>query len=265
MGKEAHQLVCQLAFETLPPTAQQQINKIVSNVPSKERYRINRYLQREDNAPIRFTHLCNWADAIKGDNSFQRYNSWHYANMPRRAITINDMYCQQKKFCLISAIEFHLGQLASTSMPHKRWQPLAFLGHWLGDLHQPLHLGFYDDRGGNRIPINSKLDNCRNLHALWDYCLLALLTKVDFAVIYLSLALDVTSAEKIDISAWAFETAQLTRATNIGYCTMKQNVCHPPLTAVLFNSQYLNDNKTLYIQQLIRAAKRLNGVLQRHL
>jgi len=28
---------------------------------------------------------------------------------------------------------------------------LKYLGHWVGDIHQPLHVSFADDRGGNFI------------------------------------------------------------------------------------------------------------------
>jgi hypothetical protein len=28
---------------------------------------------------------------------------------------------------------------------------LKFLGHWVGDIHQPLHVSFEDDRGGNSV------------------------------------------------------------------------------------------------------------------
>ena len=30
---------------------------------------------------------------------------------------------------------------------------LKFLGHWVGDIHQPLHVSFEDDRGGNNITV----------------------------------------------------------------------------------------------------------------
>jgi hypothetical protein len=34
---------------------------------------------------------------------------------------------------------------------------LKFLGHWVGDVHQPLHVSFADDRGGNEIEITGHL------------------------------------------------------------------------------------------------------------
>jgi hypothetical protein len=46
---------------------------------------------------------------------------------------------------------------------------LKSLGHWVGDIHQPLHVSFGDDRGGNNISVSGQCSG--NLHATWDNCL----------------------------------------------------------------------------------------------
>jgi hypothetical protein len=52
------------------------------------------------------------------------------------------------------------------------------LGHWVGDIHQPLHVSFADDRGGNGIDarLTGRCGRSKfrpdNLHAVWDNCLL---------------------------------------------------------------------------------------------
>jgi len=44
---------------------------------------------------------------------------------------------------------------------------LRFLVHMLGDLHQPLHVGLAEDRGGNTIRVKwFKTET--NLHSVWD-------------------------------------------------------------------------------------------------
>jgi organic hydroperoxide reductase OsmC/OhrA len=41
----------------------------------------------------------------------------------------------------------------------------------VGDVHQPLHVSFEDDRGGNNISVGGE---CRgSLHAAWDTCLVS--------------------------------------------------------------------------------------------
>jgi S1/P1 Nuclease len=55
---------------------------------------------------------------------------------------------------------------SSTATEQERLESLKYLGHWVGDIHQPLHVSFEDDRGGNSVGISGSL--CRwNLHAAW--------------------------------------------------------------------------------------------------
>ncbi|MDP8275049.1 MAG: S1/P1 nuclease [Candidatus Euphemobacter frigidus] len=42
-----------------------------------------------------------------------------------------------------------------------------FLVHFMGDLHQPLHCGKAEDRGGNDVPVSWQNQET-NLHAIWD-------------------------------------------------------------------------------------------------
>ena len=49
----------------------------------------------------------------------------------------------------------------------KRQVALRFLIHFVGDLHQPLHVGREADQGGNRIKV-TWFDKETNLHSVWD-------------------------------------------------------------------------------------------------
>jgi hypothetical protein len=44
---------------------------------------------------------------------------------------------------------------------------LDYLVHLVGDLHQPLHVGFLDDMGGTKIKVTFE-GKAQTLHALWD-------------------------------------------------------------------------------------------------
>ena len=44
---------------------------------------------------------------------------------------------------------------------------LKFLIHLVGDIHQPLHTGKFEDRGGNDIKL-SFLGKPTNFHIVWD-------------------------------------------------------------------------------------------------
>jgi hypothetical protein len=58
-----------------------------------------------------------------------------------------------------------LGSTASTR-PQKV-EALKFIVHFVGDLHQPMHVSREEDKGGNTIQLNYD-GNGTNLHALWD-------------------------------------------------------------------------------------------------
>lgn len=40
---------------------------------------------------------------------------------------------------------------------------LKSLGHWVGDIHQPLHVSFEDDRGGNNIRVSGAGKSARSM------------------------------------------------------------------------------------------------------
>uniref|UniRef100_A0A0D6R1R3 Aspergillus nuclease S1 n=1 Tax=Araucaria cunninghamii TaxID=56994 RepID=A0A0D6R1R3_ARACU len=46
-------------------------------------------------------------------------------------------------------------------------QALLFLSHFMGDIHQPLHVGFTSDEGGNTIQLHWYRQKS-NLHHVWD-------------------------------------------------------------------------------------------------
>ena len=71
--------------------------------------------------------------------------------------------------------------------PKNKTEALRFLGHWLADIHQPLHISYGDDRGGNDILVEGvkgcskrdkmdedgdgdKTDKITPLHTVWDTC-----------------------------------------------------------------------------------------------
>jgi S1/P1 Nuclease len=52
-------------------------------------------------------------------------------------------------------------------------EALRFLIHFIGDVHQPLHVFDNHDRGGNEVPVAMEMsgvegDHSSNLHAVWD-------------------------------------------------------------------------------------------------
>ena len=170
LAKFGHQIVCQLAFDHLPKVNQQRITQLLNAVPRKQQTLINRYNRHKKNSPLTFANACTWADAIKKHKKFKHYNGWHYINVPRDLAGIVKPTCN--KNCLPQAIIKHQRQLQSQPRSWQSAQALLFLGHWLGDIHQPLHVSYASDLGGNKVNLSSKQGRCNNLHWYWDTCLI---------------------------------------------------------------------------------------------
>ena len=83
---------------------------------------------------------------------------------------------------------------------------LKYLVHLVGDIHQPLHVGRFEDRGGNDIKINF-LGKASNLHRVWDSQMIEYY-KLD----YKSLADELIINKKIKVSInpidWSYESHQ---------------------------------------------------------
>ena len=110
--------------------------------------------------------VSTYADEIKGDASMRKYSPWHYVN-----IAPGKTYAQDEKNPagdLIVGINTCKQKLNDTATPDKeKIFYLKMLIHLIGDLHQPLHTGRAEDKGGNDIQVRW-YDSGTNLHSVWD-------------------------------------------------------------------------------------------------
>ncbi len=111
-----------------------------------------------------------WADCIKplGDRFAYAY-SWHYQNVDVCKPFDLKAPCKDGN-CVSAQIERNARLLADKTVPvRERLMALAFLTHFVGDLHQPMHAGDHADLGGNRVAANYGVISGRaNLHSIWD-------------------------------------------------------------------------------------------------
>lgn len=111
---------------------------------------------------------CNWPDVIRETEEGAATAPQHYINIPR-----GDFDYQQSRdcpdgLCATEAIKRYAAEMADREADNEqRWQAFAWLCHVVGDLHQPMHAGFADDRGGNDFEIVFKGEQM-NLHGFWD-------------------------------------------------------------------------------------------------
>ena len=111
-----------------------------------------------------------WADCIKPLNErFAYAYSWHYQNVDICKPFDLKSPCKDGH-CVSAQIERNARLLADPKVPtRERLMALAFLVHFVGDLHQPMHAGDHADLGGNKVAANYGLIGGRtNLHSIWD-------------------------------------------------------------------------------------------------
>jgi len=111
-----------------------------------------------------------WPDCIKTlGERFSYASPWHYQNVNIcRPFDLSGPCADGN--CVSAQIERNVRILADRRIPDReRVMALAFLIHFVGDLHQPMHAGDHNDLGGNRVQVSWGLIGGRtNLHLVWD-------------------------------------------------------------------------------------------------
>ncbi len=154
-GPEGHAQVGMLALPGLDPTA----NAWIRNV-----------LGTDDVAAIDQT--CNWPDHVRDNPSWDWSAPQHYVNIPRSASRYDRQRDCPDGLCVTEAIKKYADQAGDLRLDErKQWEAFAWLCHLVGDLHQPLHAGYRDDRGGNYVKVSYR-GEAINLHRFWDSTLI---------------------------------------------------------------------------------------------
>jgi hypothetical protein len=114
-------------------------------------------------------HLANvasWADAIK--KSKHKPDVLHYTNIAVNHRTYNQKRDCPRKRCVTEKIKEYESLLIDPESSRKtRKEAFKFLIHLVADVHQPMHLGYEKDRGGNEIAVFFG-GKPTNLHRVWD-------------------------------------------------------------------------------------------------
>lgn len=169
-----HRMVGALAERHLTPAAERQVHALLAG---------------EANPSL--AGVATWADELRASNpeSFRTTSRWHYINTPEGDCHyVPPRDCPDGQ-CVIGAIEAQRRILADASQPlAARRDALKFLVHFIGDAHQPMHANHHPDKGGNDYQISLRTDIApeayarknyvdgvmgTNLHAVWDYYILA--------------------------------------------------------------------------------------------
>ena len=262
-GNDGHEIVAFIAADNLTPAAASHVAGILG-VPADKRA-IARAME---------------AASIRPDSEFREdasTTSWHYIDIclqDRR--TDVPARCPGGN-CVTRKIDEYAKRLKDSHYDH--WGAagdLAFLIHFVGDIHQPLHAANDADRGGNCVAVDSH-SRARDLHAVWDT---TVVRRLEYSVDSgrpetTARRLESTYAAEIAADSWiaaddiAWESNQLARADiyaalqiPIEPCEPTVNLCRNPSGRVVeLDSTYLDHADALAGHQLAKAGFRLASLL----
>ncbi|UXP33412.1 S1/P1 nuclease [Reichenbachiella agarivorans] len=145
-GKTGHRVVGDIAYWHLNKKAKSNIHQLLKHE--------------------HLNMVGNYMDFIRSDSKNDYMTPWHYCTVPDgqtyaeagtpdegdAVVTINRLIeeLKTKKFTYGDELE-----------------NLKYLVHLVADIHQPLHVGNGEDKGGNTVKVNFMWEDT-NLHSVWD-------------------------------------------------------------------------------------------------
>lgn len=192
-GKTGHRATGEVAEGYLTKKAKQKINELLSGQS--------------------LAFVSTYGDDIKSDPEYRKYGPWHYVNLEPG----ETQYTKEKanpSGDLVQGIKTSIRVLKDpkASQEEKAFY-LKMLVHFMGDLHQPLHTGRGEDKGGNDIQVRW-FGKGSNLHRVWDSEMIN-----DFQMSFTELAANTDRLSKKEVNKikegsvmdWMYESKNLSK------------------------------------------------------
>jgi len=161
-----------------------------------------------------------WADKMRSDPQYDWIAPLHYINVPRNATSLDMARDGNGGVQVVSSIIKYRDILKDTSRSKdERRLALRLLIHFVGDLHQPFHVSYKEDLGGNKLTVQS-FGKKSNMHKVWDSELIRRRlndTKGGWATMSADLRQSITPEQlkkwtaSTDPAVWANEAFSITR------------------------------------------------------
>ncbi|MDZ7680782.1 MAG: S1/P1 nuclease [Fodinibius sp.] len=229
-GQNGHRIVGDIAADYLSSEARQAVDRVLG--------------------PTSMAIASTWMDKIKSDPAYDHTHDWHWVTIPN-----NKTYAETEKNPngdLINTLRTIIEELKSGSLSaEEETKNLKMLIHLVGDIHQPLHVGNGEDRGGNNTEVEWFYDDS-NIHRVWDS---EMIDDTQLSYTEFSTAINHPTEEQINswqdtkVIDWARESKQL----------REQVYDLPEDRQIGYEYQY--QNRDLLNRQLLKAGVRLAGVL----
>lgn len=158
-GRQGHAIVAELAQRRLSPAAEAEVERLLAPEHTRS-----------------LADIASWADELRSDDSREALakatSKLHYINFRSDDCAyLPPRDCPDGQ-CVVGGLAKYVAVLADRSQPDAaRLEALKFVVHFVGDVHQPLHAGYRDDKGGNAYQVQFQ-GKGTNLHSVWDSGLL---------------------------------------------------------------------------------------------
>ena len=143
-----HRIIADIAYHNLTDKARSQVDKVLG---------------------VRgIVYEASWADDVRSDSKYAYSYQWHFQDLDDNMTSADMKKLMDNPKAEGEHLFFALDTLTTRLKKDKNdAEALKFLVHFVGDLHQPLHLGRKDDKGGNKVEMNW-FGRKTNLHSIWD-------------------------------------------------------------------------------------------------
>ena len=230
-SKKGHELVAEIAFHFLDDSL---------------KARVQRYLGKET-----IEEASVWMDEMRSNSYYDYMKTWHYINIEKGESYKPSAKDRDIIIILNSCIHElnHKENLKSKNIS----EDLNLLFHLMGDLHQPLHVGYGIDRGGNDTHLSYLHKSfSTNLHSVWDDEIIETknITLEDCLKHYNDYTPDeINDIQKIDLMNWMKQSRSLLDTVyNFENNFIDQN--------------YVDTNSIIIEKQILKAGLRLAAILK---
>jgi hypothetical protein len=234
-GPAGHRAVALIAENHLTPATKLAIKKLLGNSTLAD--------------------VSNWADDIRSDPQYKYTGVWHYVNVSPgltfaqfSKVVINMRHENVYK----AVVQFERDLQDPAKSRYEKGIALKFLVHFIGDLHQPMHVSNGEHKGGNTIAVKFDGENS-NLHELWDS---GLIYKQGLS--YKQMAVDYDTATPAEIKKWQSDDLMLWlwESYQVSSILYKEAADNPD-----FGDDYYKAHLPVLKKQIEKGGIRLAGVL----
>jgi hypothetical protein len=226
-GKTGHHIIADIAELIMKENVKENVQKYLDNMS--------------------FEEAADWMDEMRSEDELDYMKPWHYIDLEK-----GEKYVPDDGDNLIDRLTITYNELNNKDSlsPEAIHTDLLIMFHLVGDLFQPLHVGYPKDKGGNlyQISLNGR---GTNLHAVWDRDIIEDENIIldDCMELYRSLSpVRISQIKKTSFIEWMYLNRKLL------------NQIYP--IGHKIDSRYLEKNKRIVEWQLVYAGIKLDAVLE---